>query len=401
MSRRTAARVAWGLWSFDLLVVLAVLVQSTFSLLPVAPGSGDGGAISGAVFILVFATTGTLIASRLPGNPVGWLLCTTALAFAVGGVCVTISESASAAGWHSPVVTLAAWLGMFVWMLGVGPAATFVLLLFPDGHLPSPRWRPVGLLSAAAMVAITVGVAFGPGPIQDTDVSNPVGITAWGDALTWVEGAGLLLLLAMILASCASLVIRYRRSSRRARQQLKWLAWSMPMVLAWLAASIAADSLLVGDTAVDVSNTLAAVGLMIVPIAIAIAILRHRLYDIDLVIKRTLVYGSLSASLLATYLGLVLVLRIVLSPLAGDSDLAVAGSTLAVAALFGPLRSRIQSGVDRRFYRSRYDATRTVGEFGERLRQEVALESVTTDLCRVVAQTVAPTHVSLWLRSAP
>ena len=215
-----------------------------------------------------------------------------------------------------------------------------------------------------------------------------------------METAGLALLFFCILASCASLVSRYRQAELQQRQQLKWLAWSLPVVLAWLGSSIWVESRLTGDTAADVANTLSSVGLTIVPVTIAVAILRHRLYDIDVVINRTLVYGTLSATLLAVYLGSVLMLQLVLSPLTDRSDLAVAASTLAVAALVRPARRRIQGAVDRRFFRRRYDAARTLESFGGRLRQEVDLESVCADLRDVVRDTVQPAHVSLWLRGS-
>jgi hypothetical protein len=395
MSRRATTWVAWGLWAVNVVVVVAMIVRGDGS------GSGTGGELGGAVFITVFATTGALVASRVPRNPVGWLLCSGALAFTVGGISVTISELALRDGWHGPVVTSAAWVGTFVWMLGVGPAATFVLLLFPDGRLPSRRWRPIAWLAGAALAVITIGIALAPGRIEDTNVTNPIGVLALADELAVVESAGLVALFACILASCASLVVRYRRSGPEQRQQLKWLAWSLPLVLTWLFSSIVVEMWLGGDAGADVSNLLLAIGLSVVPVAIAIAILRHRLYDIDLVIKRTLVYGALTATLLVTYLALVLVLQVGLSPVTSTSDLAVAGSTLAVAALFRPLRARIQAGVDRRFFRSRYDAVRTLDAFAGQLRQEVDLESVRTDLRRVVSETVQPAHISIWLRGTP
>jgi len=396
MSRRFAAAVAWGMWLLDVVVVVAVIVVAlSFRV----DGSGDGGLVGGVLFILGFATTGALVASRIPANAVGWLLCLAALAFAVGGVSEGVSEYASRDVWNGPVVTGAAWLGTFVWMLGVGPAATFVLLLFPDGRLPSRGWRPVGWLSGAALTAITVGIALRPGTIEDTNVSNPVGIAAWESALETLVSAGLLLLFVCILASCASLVVRYRAAGTRQRQQLKWIAWSLPVVLAWLGASIWVESLPTGETGVDLANAMAAVGLTIVPVTIAVAILRHRLYDIDVVINRTLVYGALTATLGLVYLSSVLLLQLVLSPLTDQSDLAVAAATLGVAALFRPARARIQGVVDRRFFRRRYDAARTLASFTGRLRQEVDLESVSGDLRSVVRDTVQPTHVSLWLRS--
>ena len=392
MSRRNAARAAWGLWTLNVAVIVVLLLQSS-------GGSGAWGAATGAVFIAVFASTGALVASRIPGNPIGWLLCLNALAFAVGGVCVAVSDSAFREGWDGAVVTAAAWVGTFVWMVGVGPAATFVLLLFPNGRLPSRRWGPVAWLAGGSLLAIVLALALAPGRIEDTRVTNPFGVDAAADVLPIVETAGLAVLFVSILASCASLVARYRASGRGQRQQLKWLAWSLPVVLAWLGASIWVESTQTGDRALDIANALASIGLTIVPVAIAIAILRHRLYDIDVVINRTLVYGALTVTLGGVYLGLVLVLQLVLNPVTSQSDLAVAASTLAVAALFGPVRGRIQAVVDRRFFRQRYDAARTVESFSGRLRHEVDLESVSADLRGVVSETVQPTHVSLWLRS--
>jgi hypothetical protein len=209
---------------------------------------------------------------------------------------------------------------------------------------------------------------------------------------------GLALLLACAVGSCVSLVVRYRSAHREQRQQLKWLAWSAPVVLAWLVASVWVQSVSSSETAVDLGNALSAVGLMIVPVAIALAILRSRLYDIDVVINRTLVYGVLTATLAVVYITLVLLLRLALDPLTGQSDLAVAVSTLTVAALFRPLRARIQAAVDRRFYRQRYDAVRTMDDFNGRLRQQVDLDAVSADLRSVVDDTMHPAHVTLWLR---
>ena len=391
MSRRSARSVAWTLWGLDVVVVAALFLWGG--------GSGDESAVGGAVFILAFATTGALVASRQPGNPVGWLLSLAALAFAVGGVSVGISERAMHEGTEGLVVTGAAWVGTFVWMLGVGPAATFVLLLFPDGDLPSRRWRPVAWLSGVSLTAVTVAVAFAPGPITDTTVSNPFGLPAWSGALSALETAGLALLAVCILASCASLVARYRGAGATQRQQLKWLAWSLPAVLAWLGASIVVESTMIGDAGADVANLLAAIGLTIVPVAIAVAILRHWLYDIDLVIKRTLVYGALTAALAGVYLGSVLLLQLALRPVTSQSDLAVAASTLAVAALFRPLRTRIQRDVDRRFFRRRYDAARMLETFSARLRDELDVDSLGADLRSAVSDAMAPVHVTLWLRS--
>jgi len=393
MSRRAAARIAWGLWAIE----IAVLVV----LIPSGSGSGTWGEATGVVFIAVFASTGALVASRIPGNPIGWLLCLAALAFTVGGVCVSVSEYALVHQWQRTVVTASAWVGTYVWMLGVGPAATFLLLLFPDGRLPSPRWRPVAWLAGVAMVVTIAGLALAPGRIENTRVTNPIGVASGTTVMDFVTTGGLVLLFISILASCVSLVARYRAARREQRQQLKWIAWSVPFVLTWLGASIWVESTQSGDAAIDIANALVSIGLTVVPVAIGIAMLRHRLYDIDVVINRTLVYGALTVTLAAFYLGSVLLLQRALGPLTQDSELAVAASTLAVAALFRPARARIQAVVDQRFFRRKYDAARTVESFTGRLRQQVDLESVSDDLRGVVRETVQPAHVSLWLRGTP
>ncbi len=392
MSRAVAARLAWSLWAVDVVTV------GVFFLLD-GVGAGLASSISGGVFILAFATTGALVATRHPGNPVGWLLCLAALAFTVGGLAVAVSDNAvRAREYDGPLVAAAAWAGTWVWMAGIGPAATFLLLLFPDGRLPSRRWRPVAWLAGSALGLTVVGLALAPGRIEGTPVVNPLGVPGAGAVLGVAAGVGLALLFVSILLSCASLVARFRAAPADQRQQLKWVAYALPVVLMWLAASIVLESTQTSEAAVDLANTLVSVGLTVVPVTIGVAMLRYRLYDIDVVINRTLVYGSLTALLAGVYLGSVLLLQLVLAPLTETSDLAVAASTLAAAALVRPARSRIQGVVDRRFFRGRYDATRTLESFTGRLRQEVDLDSVSADLRGVVRDTVHPAHVSLWLR---
>lgn len=391
MSPRAASRVAWSLWVVEI-VTVGVLV----------PWDSSGGLlanIAGVVFIVVFATTGALVASRRPGNPIGWLMCLSAFAFTLGAVSVEIVEQA-ARGEGSPLVTLAAWLSQFVWLIGIAPAATFLLLLFPDGRLPSRRWRPLAWLSAAALALTVVGLAFAPGLIQDSDVPNPVGIPGGAAVLDAMTFGGLMLLFVSILAAWASLVVRYRQAGPEQRQQIKWIAYAVPLLVVMVMASALIEALAASQTSADIANALASTGLVMVPVAIGIAMLRYRLYDVDVVINRTLVYGALTVTLAAVYLGGVLLLQLALSPLTGEFDLAIAGSTLAVAALFRPARSRIQAAVDRRFYRHRYDARHTVEAFTGRLRQQVDLDAVAADLQGVVRDTVEPTHLSLWLRGA-
>jgi hypothetical protein len=385
---RPAAVVAWSLCAFDVVTVSIAIGLSSQAI--------HYGDIAGLLFILVFATTGGLVASRVPHNPAGWLMSLAALAFTIGGLCDEWYQAVRDSG-PAAFATFAAWMTTWIWIAGIGPAATFLLLLFPDGHLPSRRWRLLAWMSALTLGVAVVGLAVTPGRIEDTDVSNPVGIPT-SPAIEALVAASLAVFGVCIVLCCASLVVRYRNAGHEQRQQLKWLAWAVPVVLACLAASIWAQGDSSSARAVDIGNALSAVGLMVVPVAIAMAILRSRLYDIDVVINRTLVYATLTATLAVVYLTSVLLLRLALEPLTGKSDLAVAASTLAVAALFRPLRTRIQTVVDRRFYRRRYDATLTLQSFTGRLRQEVDLETVSSELSSVVRDTMHPAHVTLWLR---
>jgi hypothetical protein len=394
VSRRTAALLAWGSWAFDVAVVAFVLVVSDTA----DGGDGAAGRVAAVFFILAFATTGAVVASRQRSNPLGWLMCGCAVAFALGGATVAWG-GLEAQGREVPNVALAAWVGTFVWILGIGPAATFLLLLFPTGRLPSPRWRAVAWLAGAAIVLSVVGLTLDSGPIEDTTLQNPVGLAGAEGVLSFFRAAGTATLLLAAAASIASLAVRFRRAAGEERQQIKWIAYAAPLVIGGVALSFAIESTSTSDAAIDAANAAVSASLALVPVAIAVAVLRHRLFDIDIVISRTLVYGGLTATLVGVYLGCVLLLGLALSPLAARSDLAIAGSTLAVAALFRPARRRIQALVDRRFNRRRYDAARTLDRFGKRLRDEVDLDALGTDLRGVVRETVQPAHVSLWLRT--
>jgi hypothetical protein len=270
--------------------------------------------------------------------------------------------------------------------------ALFILipLLFPTGMPPTSRWRFVGWGAVAAGGLTVVGSAFAPGSLENFPwAQNPLGIEGFpGKALAGISFFGCVL---AALAAIASLVVRYRRSHGVERQQLKWVtAAGGLLVLSFMAGGLLTDS--VSEQA---GWAALVVGLSIVAVAVAVALLRYRLYDLDVVINRALVYAVLTAMLAGSYFGLVLLLQVVLSP---SSGLAVAGSTLAVAALFRPARSRIQRAVDRRFYRRRYDAAHTLEGFGARLRDEVDLDSLADELSAVVANTMQPAHVSLWVR---
>jgi hypothetical protein len=397
LSARPAAPGAWGRLGAFLVIALATTAL-------VAAGRGGDDFI---VFLaLGYPLVGAIVASRQPANTVGWLLAIGIL-LALGSLVDANIRSASA-----PALELSAWLSEWAWYGWLICAACVLPLVFPNGRLVSRRWRPVLWLAVVALLASVGGAAFAPGPL-DVDsarpIDNPVGIEGAGDLLSVIGRAGDVLATAAFLLAGASLVVRFRRSGGTERQQLKWFAYVALLALAGLA--VAMFQVLFGTQPGESEgggwvDTLGAVGWFTalitigvgIPVATGMAILRHRLYDIDVVIRRTLVYGTLTMTLAASYVGSVLLLQLALSPLTEDSGLAVAGSTLAVAALFRPAGARIRAAVDRRFYRSKYDATRTVAAFGARLRDEVELDSLSAELQATVVETMQPAHVSLWLR---
>jgi hypothetical protein len=401
MGHVRAARLAWSAFGLTVVIALAAtvfaFVDDGTRLPPPDSGEVTGPAtLTFAVMIAAFAALGAVLASRRPRNPIGWILCASPL-------CLAFTELARNWYVHTliaepgslPLASGLMWAANWSWIPGFMPLLTLLLLLFPDGRPPSRRWRPVGWLAGLAMALLIVGYAFAPGRLEDYPrVDNPVGLGgAAGDALEVFQFIGFPLFALAAIASMASLVVRFRRSHGVERQQLKWMAAASALVVAaWLVNAFFDQ--VIGE---DVSLILP-LALLALPAAATTAILRYRLYDLGLVVNRTLVYGALTATLAGAYIGTVLLLQLALEPLTSDSGLAIAGSTLAVAALFRPLRGRIQELVDRRFYRRRYDAARTVEGFSARLRDQVELEALSAELRGVVGQTVQPAHVSLWLR---
>jgi hypothetical protein len=282
---------------------------------------------------------------------------------------------------------------MMALLLELGIALLF--LLFPDGRLPSARWRPVLWAGLAATAVLVPGWIVEPGPIGNLGVNNPVQVSAalWA-ILTPLMLAAFLLLFGVVLASVVSVLLRLRRASGEARQQLKWFAYATAlMVLGFGLLFFGFDPNLPTD---QIAMAVLVVASVAMPAAIAVAIFKYRLYAIDHIINRTIVYGLLTAILGLGYTGGVLLLGQALGR--GRSNLAVAGATLAMAAAFQPARRRIQELVDRRFNRRRYDAAQTIQAFSARLRQQVDLEALTAELLAVVDQTMQPIRVSLWLR---
>jgi hypothetical protein len=391
MSERVSTHTAWGLVA----LALALLVSASI----VSATTGTSVELGNDVFIwaitLVFAATGVLIASRHPANAIGWLFLSAAMAAGLGSLARSYADYwvASGAG-PDRIGKTAAWYEDLSWMPFVLVPATFLLLLFPDGRLLSSRWRPIAWCAALGIATTFVTQGLHPGRISDyPQIRNPYGVeSALRDGL---EGLALLAEFVGIGGSALSLILRFRRARREQRQQVKWLA---------LAGAIAAVTVVVGTSAYNVlGEAVANVAIMLsvlgLPVATGIAILRYRLYDIDVVINRTLVYGALTATLAGTYAGTVLLLQLLLNGATGNSSLAVAASTLAVAALFRPARRRIQAAVDRRFYRRKFNAQRTLESFAGRLRDQVALDALEAELRGVVTETMQPAHVSLWLRT--
>ncbi len=397
MSNRTAARLAWFLWA------LCVPLTVFGGLLSLLTGSGQIGAGSGlaillGVLLLTFPTVGALVASRRPENPIGWIFCAAGLVFSVG----ILSESYAKYALHASSAPLfgvqyAAWLSSWTGP-GLLLAAAFLFLLFPDGRLPSRRWRLVAWMAAIGSSLTALGVAFEPGPLEaNRSIANPVGIGGTLGGIVEVLGVvGAVVLNVGVLLSGLSLILRLRRARGVERQQLKWFVYSAVMMGGGFAASLLFSS----GLANSIAWTLGILGFMVLPVATGIALLRYRLYDIDVLINRTLVYGALTAVLVAVYLGSVVALRGLVFGFTGrSSQLVVVASTLTIAALFNPLRWRIQGFIDRRFYRRKYDAARTLETFGARLRNETDLDELNGALVSVVHETLHPEHVSLWLRT--
>ena len=344
---------------------------------------------------IAFAAVGALVATRHPRNAIGWIFLGVAISTALSGLARDLVElSLHSDADPGPLVGAAAAYADISWMPFVLIPATLLLLLFPDGRLPSRRWRFVAWCAVAGIIGLVLTDGTDPEPLGDfPTVSNPFVIDS--PLMEPLLALSALLLVVGIVGSVASLVGRFRRAEHMQRQQIKWLATAGAVVAVTLPTMAVALYDVVGSTIADVTVMLTVLGL---PVAAGVAILRHRLYDIDLVINRALVYAGLTAALAGMYLGTVLLLQVLLSGITEGSALAVAGSTLAVAALFRPLRGRIQQAVDRRFFRRKYDAARTLDAFGVRLRDEVDLDALNDELRAVVANTMQPAHVSLWLR---
>jgi hypothetical protein len=391
--------LAWGLWAFTALslvlsVVFSVLIETRD---PGDPSTSVASLAAALVAFQLLATVGALIAVRQPRNAIGWLFCTAAAlcqwANAVGAYSY-FAEERDLPGVVWPSVVFAS-----LWGTGILLVAVFGFQLFPDGRPLSRRWRWLVVVAVVTVSIETLSAILIAGPVEGIPDGyvNPIGVPG----MNHVAGAAWLGLLGLLLASLLSLVLRFRRSQGVERQQLKLFVGTVGFVVGCIMAlSLLHERTNVLDPIGGFTDVVWLLLISLVPASVGVAILRYRLYDIDRVISRTLVYGSLTVVLGASYLGLVLAGQAVFSSFAGGSDLAVAVSTLVVAALFLPVRSRVQSFVDRRFYRRRYDAQRTLEGFGARLREQIELTALERDLQAVVTETMQPAHASVWLRRA-
>jgi hypothetical protein len=394
MKARTVAWVAWLAWA--VLAGLAILLQALSR-------EGISAAALGVLPLGSFMTVGAVVVSRQPRNTVGWLCCVAGLLGTLGGFAEEYARYALVPqGGALPGGLVMAWLTLWVGALWVGLAFTLLLLLFPTGRLPSPRWRAVAWASVASVTAGCAVLALTPGPMPQMPGKprNPLGIENAAATLDRMEALLNVCLALLVLLCAASVVVRFRHAGGVERQQLKWFAYGAGQLALLLGSGLVLGGLW-ERVPQGLSDLVFSISFAMIPVAIGIAVLRYRLYDIDRLIRRTLVYGLLTALLAAVYAGLVLALGQLFGRVGTEPpSWAVAGATLAVAALFQPARGRIQQAVDRRFNWRRYDAARTIEAFSIRLRNQVDLDSLTAELLKVVEQTMEPTQASLWLRAS-
>ena len=395
MRSRAATRLAWSLCALSLvLTAMSILLLALNYSHPKIHVYGFWP--ENTILPISFSVIGAIIASRFPANPLGWLFCAAAIISAVAHFSGEYAIYALLAQPDTlPVGEALAWLTSWLWILFVGLLA-LSLLLFPDGHLPGRRWAWLVWLTVLLTSVGSVWQAFSPGVIDSLGfIRNPLGYEELPKANQPVQ----MIMFALFFVAVASpLFVRLRRAREIERQQIKWPAYTALMAATGSVITYTIAESLGAQWLEWTGFVILMVALVCFPISVGIAIVRYRLYEIDLIINRTLVYGSLTATLVALYFGVIVVLQNIFVALTGQqSTLAVVASTLLIAALFTPLRRRIQRFIDRRFYRSNYDAAKTLEAFSAQLRNETDLDALSDDLVGVVRETMQPTHVSLWL----
>jgi hypothetical protein len=397
---RTRITLAWLLWSTTFGCCAAGLVVTLALTRPLTVGVLAEGAAYALAFALGFATVGLVMTLRLPANPIGWLYAAAGLAW---------SWTIPFDPWidqllhdHRPLPLLAqlvAVVGDYGWAPAIALGVTLPALLLPDGRLRSRRWRVVVATSAAGATLAVVAGSLAPGRLESTPIDNPFGLSGTaGTAALMLSLIGVLLSWVSLPAAGVCVVLRFRASRGVERQQMRWVALGAAGAVAGLLLAAPGGLELLPNAWVNtVVSNLVYPAFLCPPVAIAVAVLRYRLWDLDRLVSRTVTYALVTALLVLPYLA---ILPAVTRLAGGAGSLAVAAATLAAAAAFQPLRRRVQDLVDRRFNRRRYDAARTVAAFAARLREQVDLDALSAELLAVVEQTVAPTRASLWLRQS-
>jgi hypothetical protein len=396
MSTRAASWLAWSMCAFSLALTalsLLLLVLNVSHLdVPIHPYWTVN-----TLLAVGFSPVGAVIVSRSsPENPIGWLFCSIGFLWGVTHFSAEYAiYTLLAAPGSLPASAAAAWMMGWVWVPACG-LIVLLCLLFPDGRLPSRHWRWFAWFSVLLILVGAISQALAPGSVYYLgSIHNPLGVEGLPNVGEQVQT----LVFTLIFVSAASLFVRRLRASGVERQQLKWFTYASTLAISGVILSYTISDAIGALWLEWVGYVVLVVGFIGIPISMGIAILRYRLYDIDILINRTLVYGALTATLIALYFGDIVLLQRVFVVLTGEkSTLAVVASTLLIAALFTPLRRRIQSFIDRRFYRKKYDARKTLEAFSAKLREETDLEALNSELVGVVRETMQPAHVSLWLR---
>jgi hypothetical protein len=399
MSTRAAAWLAWSLCALTPLLIACVVALAILN-------GTDVFSLTHLVAVALCALVGGVVATRRSDNPVGWIL------LGVGAI-IALQEFALQYATYGlridpgslPLARATAWLTSWLYVPGLVLLLSFLPLYFPNGRLISVRWRWIARLALIVAVVEPASIAFMPGSLREFNTVNPLGIEALRPVFSlFNDNVVQVLLFGVFFASAASLIIRFRPVHGEERQQIKWLTYAAVTLPVWFLINplieIVASPYMFNVVETTISSLLFAG----IPIAVGVAILRYRLYDIDLLINRTLVYGSLTVMLALLYFGGVSAIQALFGALTGQEQqpqLAIVVSTLVIAALFNPLRRRIQSFIDRSFYRSKYDARKTLEAFSAKLRDETDLETLNGELVAVVRETMQPEHVSLWLRPHP
>ena len=392
LSDRARAKLTWGTLGLTVAAWIAAMgIRFARTVIEPVMDSSEQ-LVDGALnaVLLVFAVVGALVAVRQPRNPVGWLLFAMGVFKIVGFL--ALEYAIHALFWKPGALQggdVAAWLWNFVYV-PLFLALPFILLLFPDGRLPSPRWRWLAAVLGINSLILTVGAGLANWEQRGREM-----LTGQFE-MPVVLGVSLIVTGLALVASGISLVLRYRSAGGERRAQLKWLAFSAELIALWIVAEMVRQAAGLEDgLAIMVVDAIGVVALLSFPVAVGVAVLRYRLYDIDRIISRTLAYSSVILLLGLAYVAVVLAIEAIL-PIDDDSPLVVAMSTLAVVALFRPVLARVKEVVDRRFYRRSYDARRILDAFGVRLRSEIDIADLQRDLVTVVNESVSPAHISVW-----